>query len=173
MPYRLHHRLPSRELATARRTLSGRVDAAALAPRLAEALARERPVGTVSYELSFAPAPQGGVAVNGRIHARLEATCQRCLEPFMVELDVPVEVFLDELEHTGNRADTSEAGETATLAGLIEEELLLALPFLPRHVPGACTLEGTAPATQNRPDTQRPFAGLQAALASRDRKHRS
>lgn len=165
----LHDRLPSRELAAGRRTLSGRIDAAGLAPRLAEALARREPVGSVDYELSFSPGPDAAVAVTGRLQARLEATCQRCLRPFTLSMDVPVEVLLgvpNIADESGQAGEWDAAGEAASLAELVEEELLLALPFLPRHPPGACSpaeADGPSPGDSGE-DRQRPFAGLREAL---------
>jgi len=170
----LHHRLPSRELAAGHRTLAGRIDAAELAPRLAEALASEHPAGTVDYELSFAPGPEAGVAVTGHLQARLKATCQRCLRSFMLDLEVPVEVLLDVPEAPRPEDDGppwDAAGASGSLGELIEEELLLALPFLPRHPPQACAPAGEVPGAETAPDEdrQRPFAGLREALdAARD-----
>lgn len=167
----LHRRLRGRELAADHRTLSGTIDAGELAPRVGEALAREHPAGSVAYELSFAPGPDGEVAVTGRLGARLEATCQRCLRPFVLALEVPVDVLLEAGDTASQAADPGPArdvaGNVASLAGLIEEELLLALPFLPRHPPQACPASaGLVPGADAAAggDVQRPFAGLRDAL---------
>lgn len=169
MTQSVHGRLPGKALAADRRTLSGRIEAAELAPRLAEALARTEPVGTVTYELSFAPGPDEAVAVTGRLQASLETTCQRCLRPFMLHLEVPVKVLL-EARIPPEQTDSGspwEAIETApSLGELIEEELLLALPFLPRHAPQACAAadEVEARAADSGGGTQRPFSGLREAF---------
>ncbi|MGA7966166.1 MAG: YceD family protein [Gammaproteobacteria bacterium] len=171
----LHSCLPGRALAAERSTLSGRVEASELAPRLAEAVARSEPAGTVSYELSFAPGPDEAVAVTGWLQASLEATCQRCLQPFVLHLEVPVEVLL-EARAAAQQADsgtTWDAVETApSLGELIEEELLLALPFLPRHAPQECAASDdlAALAAESREETQRPFAGLREALDAANRR---
>lgn len=165
----LHSRLPGKALAAERGTLSGRIEASELAPRLAEALARTEPAGTVTYELSFAPGPDEAVAVTGRLQANLEATCQRCLRPFVLNLEVPVEVLLEacavaQPEAVGAVPDAVET--TPSLVELIEEELLLALPFLPRHAPQDCAAAGevAALAPDSEGETQRPFAGLREAF---------
>lgn len=170
----LHARLPWNELALSARTLSGRIDAARLAPRLGEALAREHPAGTVEYELHFAPgAPAGGaVRVTGRITARLEATCQRCLQDFDLETEVPVEVDVATCASPGGGdqvAGGPEQGDAdllTGLAGLIEEELLLTLPFLPSHPEAECpaTPAESGGERGSPQEVQRPFAGLRAAL---------
>jgi uncharacterized metal-binding protein YceD (DUF177 family) len=121
----VYNRLPSRALAAERRTLSGRIDAAELAPRLAEALAREHPVGTVAYELAFAFGPDEAVVVTGHLQAGLEATCQRCLRLFVLDLEVPVQVLLG-VRTVSSQPDAEPAWdsvETApSLGDLIEEE---------------------------------------------------
>lgn len=169
----LHSRLPWRELAADGRALSGRVDAALLAPRLGEALGLGAPAGVVEYALRFAPADIGRVAVTGRLDAELDATCQRCLRPFRMplEVEVDVEVELDAAPEAARSDAVSEGPERAdaggmpTLAALIEEELILAIPFLPRHLPGDCPAAGdTTAETPGGGDRQRPFEGLREAL---------
>lgn len=171
----LHSRLPGKALAAERNTLSGRLEASELAPRLAEALARAEPAGTVIYELSFAPGPDEAVAVTGRLQASLEATCQRCLQPFVLKLEVPVEVLLEAPTAAQQRDSGTmrDAVETApSLGELIEEQLLLALPFLPRHAPQECAASGelAALAAESAEETQRPFAGLREAFDAAKRR---
>jgi len=178
MQQSMYNRLPSRALAAEQRTLSGRIDAAELAPRLAAALAREHPVGTVAYELTFAFGPDEAVVVTGQLHAGLEATCQRCLRLFVLDLEVPVQVLLGVCT-VPPQLDSEPAWDsvetTPSLGDLIEEELLLALPFLPRHPLQICTAEDkvvTSTAhTHIARAVQRPFTGLREALeAERERK---
>lgn len=174
MPLSLNTRLPWEELAAERRTLSGRIDAGALAQRLGEALARPHPAGTVDYEFHFAPGAIGWVTLRGTLHARLEATCQRCLQAFEMPLEVAVDLELDTGGSTldargGTRTGAVEQGDAAelpTLAAVIEEELLLALPFLPRHAHGGCSAaSGAVEAAGDAAGvSRRPFAGLREAL---------
>lgn len=176
-------RLPWDTFAAERRTLAGRIDAATLAPRLAEALARERPAGTVAYELHFAPVPAAAgeaVIVTGQLRARLEATCQRCLEPFEMTLEVAVDVEVEtsraapESKAGSDRSvpDRADADAVPSLDALIEEELILAIPFLPRHPGDFCPqAPGAREAEPEDSDMQRPFAGLQEAM-ERARKGR-
>ena len=170
MPESLHARLPLEELAAERRELAGRVDAAGLAGRVAGALGREATAGEVSYRLAFAPGAAGAIELTGELRARLEAQCQRCLQPFEIEFEAPVRlVFPPPGRPAGPEYAEWEAGEDGarpTLAEILEEELLLALPFTPRHPPGRCPggPVGEAPAAQEAGEDeeprQRPFAGL-------------
>ncbi len=178
MPQSVSRRLPSRQLAAEQRTLSGRIDAAEFEPRLAAALAREYPVGTVAYELAFAFGPDEAVVVTGHLHAGLEAMCQRCLRPFMLDLEVLVQVLLG-VRTVPPQLDSEPAWDsietTPSLGELIEEELLLALPFLPRHPLQICAAANkvvtSAAHAHLARAAQRPFAGLREALdAERERK---
>jgi uncharacterized protein len=87
-------------------------------------------------KVRFGP-PQSWLHLHGEV--RGEMTCQRCLEP------VPVTLAIDRLfRFVGSEAaaaeedDASEedvlVGSTAfDLVGLVEDELVLALPYAPRH----------------------------------------
>ncbi len=86
--------------------------------------------------------------------------CQRCLG----ELEYPVSLVsrllllpADELEaiEEDDDVDAIEAESRLDVAALIEEELLLALPFAPRHPEGKC-----APAMQDLQGKASPFAVL-------------
>ncbi len=140
-------RLPLEDLAAAAERRAGEVDAALLGPRLAEALAHDM-AGKVAYTLDFAFAPVGGIAISGTIHAELEALCQRCLEPFRLQLTVPVRLIVppDEIDAEAPAGwEFSAPDMRPSLIELIEEELLLALPLVPRHPPGVCHPPGDAP----------------------------
>ncbi len=95
--------------------------------------------GEVSYELSFASAGGGRVELSGRIRARLELRCQRCLGRLALELDEPLAITIapagaDRSGQAGRGADIELAdGATVALPELIEDEVLLALPQVPRH----------------------------------------
>jgi uncharacterized protein len=96
------------------------------------------------------------VSLQGRCTLR----CQRCLS----ELDYPVDLVsrlqllppdrLDEAEEDDN-VDAIEAEQRLDVVALIEDELLLALPFAPRHPEGEC-----APATDGLQQKSSPFAVL-------------
>jgi uncharacterized protein len=87
--------------------------------------------------------------------------CQRCLG----ELEYPVNLVsrlwllpadkLDEAEKDDDEMDAIEAEPRLDVLALIEEELLLELPFAPRHTEGEC-----APATNDLQQKASPFAVL-------------
>lgn len=142
MAAELHLRLAPERLAAARTTLQGRIDAAELSERLAAALCVPDTTGTIDYRLAFSSTAQGGVAVDGMLRARLGARCQRCLERMELGLDVPVQLAIPasaDAEPEPGREQV-EAGARPSLADLIEEELLLALPIVPRHPEAGCVV---------------------------------
>lgn len=87
--------------------------------------------------------------------------CQRCLS----ELDYPVNLVsrlwllpadkLDEAEEDDDEMDAIEAETRLDVLSLIEEELLLGLPFAPRHPEGECV-----PAANDLQQKANPFAVL-------------
>lgn len=87
--------------------------------------------------------------------------CQRCLG----ELEYPVNLVsqlwllpadkLDEAEEDDDEMDAIEAEPRLDVLALIEEELLLNLPFAPRHPEGECE-----PATLDLQQKVNPFAVL-------------
>ena len=136
-------------------------------PRLVSALAADS--GIVSVELQAEPEVGGRIVVTGRIHAPLVMTCQRCLES--VTLEVEAEPRLAwvksdaEMEALSPEYDPllSTDGRVA-VAGLVEDELLLALPLAPRHADGACG-KTRKPTTRSAPaveeeNRKNPFADL-------------
>lgn len=176
MSLKLHHRLPWNELAAENAMLAGEIDACELAPRLGEALARRHPAGIVRYELHFAPEQEGRVRVTGRLGAELDATCQRCLQPFRLPLDVSVNLSVVDSPppagdggasagHGASEPDEADADGLGSLADLVEEELLLAIPFLPRHELSECPAAGNEAARESgESESRRPFAGLREAM---------
>lgn len=97
------------------------------------------------------------VAVEGM----LVLQCQRCLG----ELEFPVNLvsalqllpadLLDELEDDGDEVDAIEAVSGLDVLALVEDELLLGVPFAPRHAEGEC-----APAANDVTKKTNPFSVL-------------
>ncbi len=176
MSLELHHQLPWNALAAENAALAGEIDASKLAPRLGEALALERPAGVVRYKLHFSQGSEGRVRVGGHLGAELDAICQRCLQPFRLPLEVEVNVSVVDSPtsatdhrspgpHNVSEQDEADADGISSLAELIEEELLLAIPFLPRHELSACPAAGHETGQEaGESGSRRPFAGLREAM---------
>lgn len=104
------------------------------------------------------------------IRTTLQVACVRCLGPVAVDVDDRREFLLVPDEETAERLDDPEselevvaADAPFRLAELVEDELILAVPPLPRHescdLPAGHGSPADAEAGPNR-DTVRPFAGL-------------
>ncbi|HEX7966022.1 MAG TPA: YceD family protein [Gammaproteobacteria bacterium] len=158
---------PSLDLARAARQtygLEGRLPVRSL-PRLAAVLASDRGEVKVALEAGKDAARQ--VTVTGRIDAELELTCQRCLEP--VKLAVHAEPNLAWVKSDEQLAGLSEEYEPllsadgdVDLKELVADELLLALPLVPRHEGDtACgELPGHAAQAAEPVEKKNPFAEL-------------
>jgi uncharacterized protein len=93
--------------------------------------------GSVRASLRFRQRGQGALALTLEYEATVQLICQRCLEPYGERLANRVEMALVE-EDTG--ASLPEGLEPVELdegrlhpAGLVEDELIVALPLVPKH----------------------------------------
>lgn len=109
--------------------------------RLAPLLVADR--GAAHYRLEFSLDPHSRPTVRGRVDASLEVICQRCLEPMIAALDVEVRLGIvrSEAEAVALGDDVEPLlieAETVSLLGVVEDELILALPAAPLHPAGTC-----------------------------------
>lgn len=137
-------------------------------PRLQDVLAL--PEGTAHGEMAFerkGKRPMSRV----QVQARLPLRCQRCLKPVWVEVAGESEVWFVSEE---SEADALASGVEPTLApgwqiaprDVLEEELLLAMPLIPRHGESEQCQSVAAPGREAE-TVQRPFAEL-GKLLKRD-----
>lgn len=158
---------------------SGAVYAGRLAldalPRLAEAvlgLGDSDGQPEVAYRLCFERTSEGVFLAHGRVEGVLLLPCQRCLEPvaFTVKADLALALLRSEqaIEQLDPALDPILIDEDRVSAlEWIEDELLLAIPAIPRHAQGDCeapVLEADAPemCMESEPATRHPFAALAA-----------
>jgi uncharacterized protein len=132
-------------------------------PRLRDMLASDD--GEVAYTLQGTRDERERPALRVKVKGWLKLRCQRCLEA------LPVEVRTDELlvlaatlqEIHAEPADVSApdrvvAGKEMPLRDLIEDELILAVPYAPRHE------NCVASAADGQEDGSSPFAGLRGLM---------
>ena len=131
--------------------------------RLRDLLASD--AGEVAYEVKGLRDARGRPSLRVRVRGALPLRCQRCLEAMRFEVDEEEMLVLaaTQAEIDGDPADAQApdrvlAGKEMALSELIEDELLLAVPYAPRH-------EGCSPGKAER-DEERfsPFAGLRGML---------
>jgi uncharacterized protein len=115
--------------------LSGELDLKLLA-RLKSLLHSD--VGSVSATLRLQQRQEGWLAVELDYQATVELVCQRCLEPFRHDLADSVRVAVSEPESLPSSTPAGfepfevEGGRFQP-AQLIEDELIVAIPLVPKH----------------------------------------
>lgn len=122
-------------LADREAVLSGEIELRQLT-RLREILHSDR--GNIQASLKFHRQTNRSVTVDLRFEAVLELICQRCLEPVMRNVSERSSLTLLAPESMNSRE--AEEGEAVVLtegrlnpAALIEDELIVSLPIIPRH----------------------------------------
>lgn len=149
--------------------LSGTLALRSLA-RLAASIAAEA-ADVVSYELGFQRDAEGRSVVRGRLRTELRLRCERCLGEVAVPVDTRLSLVLMPGEHGVAELPPDldpwiVDEDSLRPVDLIEEELLLAIPVVPRHEPGACEPpsvadEGRHPQDEGAHDDRvNPFAVL-------------
>jgi len=137
-------------------------------PRLREMLYDDQ--GSVEYQLRGVRDVLGRPGLELRVTGSLRLACRRCLEAVRVDLDEVERLWLarsqaeiDAQPLAAEGPDGIVAAREMAVRDLVEDELLLALPYAPRHED--CPERGDA-ATGRRPS---PFAGLRGMLRGRHR----
>jgi len=156
-------------------SLNGTLALAAL-PRLAVAL--DRAEGRVAVALITGIDGQGIRFIKGNLSTTVELTCQRCLGLLRQPLEVPVslglvrdEAEIDRLPDEYEPLLIAEGG-SAAVADLVEDELLLALPQIPRHDDvRECAADNEVRPGEPGPERRQPFAALASLLQDSKRSH--
>lgn len=122
-------------LAEQGRELEGEIPLAQ-ARRLAEVLAQSPDVARV--KLRFGLDEAGIPLVEGTIEAALALTCQRCLDPVLLQVRSEPRLALVENEAEAKSKQENYdtllvEDERLVLLDMVEDELLLALPLVPVH----------------------------------------
>ena len=120
--------------------------------------------GNAWVDLRFERREQSPPHVSGTVGVCLSFLCQRCLE--RVELEITADVELDLIRSGGSDTcakdeDYVELGENDSVdfAGMVEDELLLALPITALHPEGVCQSIEIASEEVDKA-TENPFAVL-------------
>lgn len=126
------------------------------------ALPNSRPE-PVAVDLHFERTGQGVRRMHGTIRTQVEMACKRCLKPLQVEVVAqPLFVLLQPGEVEPEEGETLVVEAALSLAELVEDELLLAMPMSPGHAEGECEIAfpitaGKAPVAEKKAN---PFAEL-------------
>nr|VFK56676.1 MAG: uncharacterized protein BECKTUN1418D_GA0071000_10514 [Candidatus Kentron sp. TUN] len=156
------------QFARSRRFLRGRVtlvEMHRLRPLLA---ARE---GNVDVNFQFGPDNSDRLSIQGTVRADLYLICQRCLGAMLFHAESDVRLNLvsadDQMgclvKHVspGFELLVVVNDEAMALSDLVEDELLLALPIVPKHVDDICEVASRHLVTESvQNNRKKPFAML-------------
>ena len=126
--------------------------------------------GMLRFRLAFSREAEGRRGlVHGEVSATLGLVCQRCLEPFEHEVQASLALALvsglDEARALPDAYDPLLVTGTEMIRplDLLEDELLLALPQIPRHPLASCGARSrveTLATSREESAPRRPFAIL-------------
>jgi len=152
--------------------IGGEVPVAEL-PRLQDVL--ENPQGVLQYRVSGGVDNLGSHFLDISVIGQCQLRCQRCLSGMDYPINLATRLLLRDqasLDGQGTQELTDEADEPDSILAeaqldvlnLLEDEILLSLPFSPKHPTGVCQVTGG----ENRPHQQaqeapkapHPFATL-------------
>jgi DUF177 domain-containing protein len=155
------------EFATAGATQEGTLPLSSF-PRLQDVLVSN--AGEVAYALHGVRDGRGRPSLRLSVRGTLQLRCQRCLGPLAHPVDAEALLVLaasqaeiDAEPAAVDAPDRVVAGKEMALRDLVEDELILELPYAPRHESCAARVEGNAAARVSS-----PFAGLRGMM---QRKH--
>ncbi len=103
-------------------------------PRLAEA---QGTTEGLAFRVRGGMTEEGKPCLRLSVSGDLRLVCQRCLGPLLLPLSIEVELELTEslreIEEARDETDRVLASRNMDVAQLVEDEVLLALPMVPRH----------------------------------------
>lgn len=119
--------------------------------RLAPLLCNDE--GKARFELDFQLDSRSRPLVTGRVRATLELTCQRCLEPMRLDLDLELRLgIVRSYEESVALCEDCEPlilnSDSVSLTTVVEDELILGLPAAPHHPPGSCRPPAASPSEE-------------------------
>jgi uncharacterized protein len=134
--------------------------------RLTELLNTEADVkvasGTIQYNLQGDTNSLGQHQLHLSIEADLTATCQRCLSPMQLKLDLQFHYLITNIEsdqpEESDEIDLQEPSPAMDLLSLIEDEVIMAVPIAPTHK------QNCGPQVTTSGEKPNPFAVLKGFI---------
>ena len=140
MKDRLPEHIEPLRLARSQRLMQGRLPLSRM-PRLAESL--EDATGDIDVELEFDVDSSGIAWVKGHLTCTLSLCCQRCMQTLAMPVDTTFKLAMIEseveIERLGEEYEPLLLNDSlVSVAELVEDELLLSLPLVPKHETDNC-----------------------------------
>jgi uncharacterized protein len=158
-------RFDALKLSASGESLAGTADARDF-PRLVDRLAEDAGPARIDWRLTGGTDGQRRALLTLTLAGSVPLICQRCLQPFVASVNQTTELLLARSEAELKRLDADEdevilATDRLDPLALIEDELLLSLPFSPRHGQGECEAAQPLGAGQEKSDVRlAPFGKL-------------
>ena len=153
------HFIDSLDFARKGEELRGEIPVAGMS-RLLDVL--EKPDGKIGYVLRGFPDRNGSPMLELALEGSCQLRCQRCLQAMDYPIRQVSRLMLaseePESELSEDSFDSIPPDEHLDVAALIEDEILLNLPFAPRHDPGMCQAELVSP----QQGAENPFSILRS-----------
>ena len=162
----LPSQIDPRKLALQGALLKGHVD---ITEHVRLSSAVNRVVSPFATSIQFEIDESGQPLAKGTASVVVEVTCQRCLDPFEISLqaDFSLQIIWSE-DQIGNVSPDHEpwivVDRFADPIAMVEDEILLALPFVNYHKVGSCTGNAQKPVgfdSDDSMDTKSPFSILE------------
>ena len=142
MSQRLPEFIEPYRLADNQRILKGQLSISNM-KRLASLLADN--AGNVDIELAFSVDETGQANAKGRVHTQVRMQCQRCMKTMEVPVDSKVSLAFvateEQVKKLPSHYEPFIVEEETSLSGLVEDEIILALPAVPLHEPEQCLVQ--------------------------------
>lgn len=130
-------------------SLSGTLELGSL-ERLRDSLASAE--GAIEYSIQGVQNPRGRPMLRLAVSGTLQLRCQRCLGPLTYPVNLTSELlllrdeseFADLVDELEDSVDGIVAQPRMDVAAMAEDEIILSLPFAPRHPQGECAANGAA-----------------------------
>jgi uncharacterized protein len=157
-------------------------------PRLSGILVSDQPQLDIRLKFDL---HGGKPVIHGTLHGRVDLVCQRCMRPMQIEIDESISLTVGkpeddigaaqiEIENEMSETDDWYADPTRlNVVELVEEQVILALPLVPKHEDESdcVVVQSNSSKARGKPakplgidgestraDTQRPFANLRELL---------
>jgi uncharacterized protein len=154
------------KLSASGESLTGEVDAADLS-RVADRLATDAGAAKLAWRLVGSRDGQARPTLTLTLAGSVPLVCQRCLQPLAAIVDQSTQLLLARSEAELARMDAEEievvlATQRLDALTLVEDELLLSLPFSPRHPDGQCAASPMVAGHESSQNRSSPFGQLGA-----------
>lgn len=160
------------ELAARGERLAGEIDVAQR-ERIADRLAPTSSAVPIAWEIAGGHDSVARPTLTVSIKGSLPVVCQRCLQPFELPVAQRTELLLarseDELEPLDRgEAEVVLAAAPLDATTLVEDEILLLLPFAPSHAEDQCPADLKRVAASAAAGSASPFSRLSALKKGTD-----